>query len=100
MDEPRTLGFNRQLGAAIYLFWIVEPADLGAVMGAVCVNMMLFESYWLLLWTVFFYLLFVTCLRAGRPRGFDRHFLRGLASPRFLRPARTGIAWHVRIPRP
>jgi len=55
MNEPLVISFNRQVGQSIYLFWLVEPADMGLVMGAICLNMMMFENYWLFLWTILGY---------------------------------------------
>ena len=96
MEEQRTISFNRQVGQSVYLFWLVEPSDLGTVMGAVCVNMMLFESYWLFLWTVVGYFAYVLAFRAGRPRGYDRHFFGSLTAPRYLRPGRSDSKAYIR----
>ncbi len=96
MREPRAILYNRQLSQSLYIFWLVEPGDLGGVMGAICVNMMLFESYWLFLWTLLGYFSFVVALRAGRPRGYDRHFFAALLGPRHLRPGRSDSKAYLR----
>jgi hypothetical protein len=99
MDEPQRITFNRQVGQSVYIFWLVEPADMGAVMGAVSINFMIFESYWLFLWTILGYFAYVIALRAGRPSGYDRHFFGSLSAPSYLRPGRSDSKAYVREPK-
>lgn len=96
MDEPLYISYNRQVGQSVYLFWLVEASDLGTLMGLVCLNMMIVESYWLFFWTFIIYIFFLVCFRAGRPRGYDRHYFSHLQSEAFLRPGRTDCHSHIR----
>jgi hypothetical protein len=99
MNEPLVISFNRQVGQSIYLFWLVEPADMGVVMGAICLNMMMFENYGLFLWTILGYFTYVMCLRAGRPRGYDHHFFAELTASTYLRPGRADAHDYIRPPK-
>lgn len=96
MTEPSNIRYNRQIGQSIYLFWLVEPSDLSALMGALTINMMLFESFSMLFWTLVLYIGYVVAFRAGRPRGYDRHFFGHLFAPPFMRMGRANAHWPFR----
>lgn len=96
MNEPRTISFNRQVGQSVYLFWLVEPSDLGAIMGFTGLNMFVLESYGLFFWTVILYAVYILAFRAGRPRGYDRHFFSSLAAAKVLRPGRSDSKAYIR----
>ena len=96
MDEPAYISYNRQVGQSVYLFWLVEASDLGTLMGFICLNMMIIESYWLFMWTFIFYVIFLCAFRAGRPRGYDRHFFAEFSAKSYLRPGRTDCHFYIR----
>ena len=89
MHEPKTIGYNRQIGQSVYIFWLIEPGDLGALAFPFCINGVLFESNVLYLWILFFFFVHIIAFRPGRPRGYDRHFFATLAAVRYLRPGRS-----------
>ena len=99
-DEPFTLSYNRQANASVYIIWLIEAGDFGPIMFFVALNMTILESYWLLLWTVFGFVMYVIALRAGRPKGYDRHMIETWAAPRgYLRPGHSEAQHHIRPPK-
>ena len=96
MHEPRTIAYNRQIGNSVYVFWLVEPGDLGALMGLVSLNFVLFDSYYLFLWMVLLFFLYIIAFRPGRPRGYDRHFFASIAAVKYLRPGRSDSKSFIR----
>lgn len=96
MEESRTIAYNRQIGQSVYIFWLVEPGDLGGLMGMISLNFALFDSYVLFMWMVLFFFVYILSFRPGRPRGYDRHFFASMMEPRYLRPGRSDAKAFIR----
>ena len=94
--EPNFIAYNRRIGQSVYVFWLVEPGDLGALMGLVSLNFALFESYYLFLWMVLLFFLYIIAFRPGRPRGYDRHYFASMMTSRYLRPGRADRKAYIR----
>lgn len=95
-DEPEYVRYNRQVGQSVYLFWLVEAGDIPLLMTALSINMVTVESVWLTLWMIVGFVIYLVSFRAGRPRGYDRHFFGHMLAKTFMRPGKSNAAWPIR----
>ena len=84
--------YHRQLSRSIYIWGIFAPADFGAMIAALAVNIVVLNSNAGMLAILGGYPAYLAAFRLGRPAGNDVHFFQSLLLPRLLRPGRAEAA--------
>ena len=87
-----SLRYHRQLSRSIYIWGIFAPGDFGAMIIALAVNGLIFNSNVGMLLILGGYPAYLAAFRLGRPPGNDVHYFRSLFLPRSFRPGRVEAA--------
>ena len=87
-----SIRYHRQLARSIYLWGVFTPNDFGALIAALSVNMLIFNSDVGMLLILGGYPAYLASFRLGRPPGHDAHFFRSFLLPRSFRPGREEAA--------
>jgi hypothetical protein len=95
-----SIRYHRQLARSIYIWGVFTPHDFGALIVALAVNMLIFNSNAGMLVILGGYPAYLAAFRLGRPPGNDAHFFRSFLLPRSLRPGRVDAAAPRHEPKP
>ncbi len=90
--------YHRQLSRSIYIWGIFSPADFGAMIAALAVNILILDSNLGMVAILAGYPAYLAAFRLGRPPGHDAHLFRSFLLPRSLRPGRAEAASPIHDP--
>lgn len=90
----QTLRYHRQLGRSIYIWGVFTPRDFATLIGALALNLLVFDSSIGMVALLGGYPCYLAAFRLGRPPGYDVHLFRSFLLPRQFRPGRwEGDLW-------
>jgi len=91
--------YHRQLGRSIYVWGIFTPADFGALIVGLALNILVFNSNLGMVILLVGFPSYLAAFRLGRPPGNDVHFFGSLIIPKLLRPGRAeNLPWRKPSP--